>query len=543
MAFSTALNTIRVYGTLGVYGVETATSESADGVQGTITFRPSGPLTDVAANQVLFPDEAAVTVTLGPADNGAFSVRLAATDDPQFTPSGWTWTATENFGNAQGEATFSFNLPAASPGAEVKYASIRPGVTPSAGGSSYILLSERGVANGVASLDATTRVPVAQLGTGSAGAGLLFLADDRTFKSPGVGGGGDPTLSGDVTGLGSANTIAADKVTTSKILNGAVTTAKIGDSQVTSAKLADATIVDADVSGTAAIAETKLSLNSDAAAGVSSRRSLGTGATQAAAGNHAHSTLAVKTETIRSFDHGTNAAAARPTGYDAVYWRGSVLPDNLAAGDFWNDPALVSEYEAFIDLVQNDNPFSGTPAASSMVVWDVGGTRWTAGGSTTDTSGEAILYNGGFGPVWARRDTRRQVTIRSCGLAADQWSAMPSAKTELYGAALHRARMDLRSSTQVRVSATVAVAGFAGSTFRAEYSVNSGGAWAYLTQAAGTSGGTTPSVSIASTGDNAGAWAAIHADAQVDTCLVRVVGVGGNGAITPSFGNIYIETR
>lgn len=48
---------------------------------------------------------------------------------------------------------------------------------------------------------------------------------------------------------------------------------------------AGADIVDADVSGTAAIAESKLALASDAAAGTASRRTLGTGATQAAAGN------------------------------------------------------------------------------------------------------------------------------------------------------------------------------------------------------------------------------------------------------------------
>ena len=49
-------------------------------------------------------------------------------------------------------------------------------------------------------------------------------------------------------------------------------------------------IVDADVNAAAAIAESKLNLASDAAAGTASRRSLGTGATQAAAGNDARFT-------------------------------------------------------------------------------------------------------------------------------------------------------------------------------------------------------------------------------------------------------------
>lgn len=46
-----------------------------------------------------------------------------------------------------------------------------------------------------------------------------------------------------------------------------------------------ASVVDASVSATAAIAESKLSLASDAAAGTASRRTIGTGALQAAAGN------------------------------------------------------------------------------------------------------------------------------------------------------------------------------------------------------------------------------------------------------------------
>lgn len=60
----------------------------------------------------------------------------------------------------------------------------------------------------------------------------------------------------------------------------------------------DGSVTDAKVSASAAIAETKLSLASDAAAGTASRRTLGTGATQAATGNHAHSGTYVPLATI-----------------------------------------------------------------------------------------------------------------------------------------------------------------------------------------------------------------------------------------------------
>lgn len=76
-----------------------------------------------------------------------------------------------------------------------------------------------------------------------------------------------------------------------------VTTARIADSAVTNAKVAAAAAItrskldfgaglsNADIAAAAAIAESKLALASDAAAGTASRRSLGSGATQAAPGN------------------------------------------------------------------------------------------------------------------------------------------------------------------------------------------------------------------------------------------------------------------
>ena len=52
--------------------------------------------------------------------------------------------------------------------------------------------SEKGQANGYASLDASTLVPFAQLGTGTAD-GTKFLRDDRTWATPAGGpGGSDP---------------------------------------------------------------------------------------------------------------------------------------------------------------------------------------------------------------------------------------------------------------------------------------------------------------------------------------------------------------
>ena len=83
-------------------------------------------------------------------------------------------------------------------------------------------------------------------------------------------------LAGDLAGTADSPQIAAGVIVNADI-NASAAIAK--------SKLAALAIVDADVSAGAAIAEAKLALASDAAAGTASRRTLGTGATQAAAGN------------------------------------------------------------------------------------------------------------------------------------------------------------------------------------------------------------------------------------------------------------------
>lgn len=60
----------------------------------------------------------------------------------------------------------------------------------------------------------------------------------------------------------------------------------------------DGSVTNAKVASSAAIAESKLSLASDAVAGTASRRTLGTGATQAAAGNHKHAGVDITSGTV-----------------------------------------------------------------------------------------------------------------------------------------------------------------------------------------------------------------------------------------------------
>jgi hypothetical protein len=115
-------------------------------------------------------------------------------------------------------------------------------------------------------------------------------------------------------------------------------------------------VVDANVSATAAIAETKLSLATDAAAGVGSRRTLGTGALQAAAGNDARLSDA-RTPTAH-----THPAADVVSGVLATARLGSGTPaagtyvdggtgawTTLPAGGGGAAPSFVSQAKWYVD--------------------------------------------------------------------------------------------------------------------------------------------------------------------------------------------------
>ena len=77
-------------------------------------------------------------------------------------------------------------------------------------------------------------------------------------------------------------------------------------------------IVDADVNASAAIAESKLTLATDAAAGTGSRRTIGTGALQAMAGNTRLDTIAAPTGAVSVNSQKVTNLATPTVGTDAA---------------------------------------------------------------------------------------------------------------------------------------------------------------------------------------------------------------------------------
>jgi hypothetical protein len=133
-----------------------------------------------------------------------------------------------------------------------------------------------------------------------AGSNVTITVDDNAdtitiAAAGGGGGGGDMFKADNLSGLASTSTARTNLgLGTAAVANtgtGATEVILGNDARLTDTRTpTTGTVVDASVSAGAAIAESKLALASDAAAGTASRRTLGTGATQAAAGNDARFT-------------------------------------------------------------------------------------------------------------------------------------------------------------------------------------------------------------------------------------------------------------
>jgi hypothetical protein len=123
-----------------------------------------------------------------------------------------------------------------------------------------------------------------------------------------------------------------------------------------SPQIAAGVIVDADVNAAAAIAESKLSLATDAAAGIGSRRTIGTGALQAAAGNDSRFTNA-RTPTAHASTH-------QPGGSDAMAVDAAAATGSLRTLGTGAQQAAAG----------NDTRFTDSRAPSGTASGDLSGT-------------------------------------------------------------------------------------------------------------------------------------------------------------------------
>jgi len=127
------------------------------------------------------------------------------------------------------------------------------------------------------------------------------------------------------------------------------------------------------------------------------------------------------------------------------------------------------------------------------------------------------------------------------------WTNQPQIRTEFFGANTARLQADLSVATSYRLEAEVLTASTSPNTPKLciQFSTDNGANWTYLDGTADAAANTTASVScvsIASTGMQKTSFLNLTAAAKSDV-LLRIVGLGGDGAKDPAFQITGVEVR
>jgi hypothetical protein len=178
MPLPDGVTTIVVTGTYGTLAGNPALTQRGQPAQ--VTFAPSVILTDNGGKVIFTTDPICAPLNV----SGEFSVTLPCTDNAGLNPAGWVWNVTEEVPNAG--RSYSVLLPSTL-GATVDISDLSPvaSVTPS---SSYVLTSQVGAPSGVASLDSSGHVPLAEIPGGTGLSNPMDATGDTIYG----GGAGTP---------------------------------------------------------------------------------------------------------------------------------------------------------------------------------------------------------------------------------------------------------------------------------------------------------------------------------------------------------------
>ncbi len=189
---------------------------------------------------------------------------------------------------------------------------------------------------------------------------------------------GKVQLAGDLSGTASAPTIAANAITTTKIINAAVTTAKIADS----------TIVNADISPTAAIVDTKLATIATAGK-VSNSATTATDSNTASAivARDANGDFAAGTITANLTGLATKATNINGGAIGAIPYQSAANTTTLLTGNTTATKKFLTQ--------TGDGSAAAAPVWAGVAVSDITGTLPVANGGTGVTTVAANLIFAG----------------------------------------------------------------------------------------------------------------------------------------------------
>lgn len=288
------------------------------------------------------------------------------------------------------------------------------------------LVANKGQANGYASLDASTKIPIAQIPTGSSGTTVAIGNHTHTLASLTDTAVSGPTTGqvlrwsgsawanaslaiGDVTGLQSAldgkaassHTHSAADVTSGTFDIARLPVAPSGTSNTTQVVRADDSRLSnsrtpsgsagGDLTGTypnptvatGAITDTKVAAaNKDGAVGTPSMRTLGNGSQQAMPGNYRLDQIAAPTAPVSANGQRLTNVGAPTAGTDAT---NKDYVDAARAGISWKDSVRV---------VTQTNVNLASPGATLDGVTMSTGDRFLAAGQTTASQNGIYVWNG-----------------------------------------------------------------------------------------------------------------------------------------------------
>lgn len=160
---------------------------------GYVTFTPNAVLQVPVDGDVLPVRQVRATLDA----QGQVSVTLMSTADADVAPSGWAYTVNEFVGGQ--DRTYLATFPAVAPGQTYDLSAVAPAAsTPT---YAYVLLASVGAPSGVASLDVTGNVPLAQLGNAPSGGGTPSgtVVTETAFGQSATAGAATPYSRGDHT--------------------------------------------------------------------------------------------------------------------------------------------------------------------------------------------------------------------------------------------------------------------------------------------------------------------------------------------------------
>lgn len=327
-------------------------------LSGRLVFASSTLVRDNTTNDVMTPDDVVAVVGA----DGELSVQVPATDDPNFSPTGWTWEVRPHFPNWK--TPFSVAIPYDSPNGMIDLSDLVE-IPPNGDGELYALINHTHAGGGGGGdLDpASTVVSETTYGqSATAGNATTYARGNHTHGTPALptaaaigaatsahthSGIYDPAGAAEAAATASASALASHEADTTAV-HGIANTASLileGDARLTDARTPTthshtaAQISDATATGRSVLTAADAAAARTAIGAGTSNLTLGTTGSTAAAGDAPASAITAHEAAANPHPNYTSIYYWNGSSYDlvaaAAVYVGGTGPSSPVNGDVW----------------------------------------------------------------------------------------------------------------------------------------------------------------------------------------------------------------